>query len=111
MAMMPRRVAFACAVFLLAWSASAVMAGDWYDGPFERWYDRNFYWRATRGAIYAMGNRIALSEANPEIDDGYKAPIITRDRNDMLRLRSTLPPAQWRSAYPCCYSRKPIHIR
>jgi hypothetical protein len=109
--MMPRRLVFACTVLLLAWSAPA-LAGDWYDGPEERWYDSNHYWSATRGAIYAMGNRIALSEANPEIDDGYKAHFITRDRADILRLRAAvLPPAQWRSAYPCCYSRRAIHIR
>jgi hypothetical protein len=109
--MMLRRVVFAGTALVLAWGVSPARAGDWYDGPAERWYDSNGYWRATHGAIYEMGNRIALLEANPDIDDGYKAPIITRDRADMLRLRTTLPPARWRWAVPCCYSRRPIHIR
>jgi hypothetical protein len=38
-------------------------------------------------------------------------PIITRARADILRLRATLHPARWRWASPCCYGRRPIHIR
>jgi hypothetical protein len=106
-----KRVVFAMTGLVLALSASAATAGDWYDGPAERWYDGNDRLRATHGAIYALGNRIALLEANPEIDDGYKAPIITGSRAATLRLRATLDPPQWRWASPCCYSRRPIHIR
>jgi hypothetical protein len=109
--MTTKRDAFACAGFLLALSALPAMADDWYDGPTERWYDANRHRRATHGAIYELETRIAFLEANPEIDDGYKAPIINGARADILRLRATLRPPQWRWASPCCYSRKPIHVR
>ncbi len=100
--MMRRRIVFACtALFLLAGGVSPAMADHWHSG----------YWRATHGAIYALGNRIASLEADPEIDDGYKAPIITGSRAEILRLRAALHPAQWRWASPCCYGRRPIHIR
>ena len=49
------------------------------------------HWRATRAAIYELENRIAFLEADPEIDDGYKAPIIVRARADICGLRATLP--------------------
>jgi hypothetical protein len=68
-------------------------------------------WLATHAAIYRLENRIAYLEADPAIDDGYKTPIITGARKDIRELRATLPPAHWRWASPCCYSRKPIHLR
>jgi hypothetical protein len=69
------------------------------------------HWRAAHTAIYELENRIAFLEADPEVDDGYKAPIIVRARADILGLRATLHPARWRWAVPCCYSRRPIYIR
>ncbi|MBV1699560.1 MAG: hypothetical protein KGQ47_14575 [Hyphomicrobiales bacterium] len=68
-------------------------------------------WRATHAAIYAIGNRIAFLQADPEIDDGYKGPIIVKGHADIDQLRATLRPAHWRWASPCCYSRRPISIR
>ena len=67
-------------------------------------------WRAVHGAIYDAENLIALLEANPQTDDGYKAPIIGRARADVEQLNATLPRPQWSWTNPCCYSRKPIHI-
>ena len=67
-------------------------------------------WRATHGAIYDAENLIALLEANPHTDDGYKAPIIGRARADIGWLNATLPHPQWRWTNPCCYSRAPVHI-
>jgi hypothetical protein len=94
---------FACAVLLLASGVSPAPAGQGRHG--------HGHWRATRDAIYELENRIAFLEADPEIDDGYKAPIITAARGEIRRLHATLPPAQWRWTAPCCYGRRPVHIR
>lgn len=68
-------------------------------------------WFATRHAIVERHDAIALLEANPDTDDGYKAPIITRARREIGRLQATLERPQWRYVTPCCYSRPPIRIR
>jgi len=68
-------------------------------------------WRAAREAIHELENRIARLEADPYVDDGYKAPIISGARAKIRRLHAELPTAYWRWADPCCYSRKPIRIR
>jgi len=65
----------------------------------------------TRHAIYELENMIAFLEADPQTDDGYKAPIIHKARAEIRRLQATLAPAQWRWTTPCCYSRRPISIR
>jgi hypothetical protein len=110
-----RRLFFACAALLLASGVSPATAGEpWLDGPWHHGYwhhGHGPHWRAIHGAIYESDNRIAFLEADPEIDDGYKGPIITGARADIVRLRATLHPAHWRWASPCCYSRRPIHIR
>jgi hypothetical protein len=62
---------------------------------------------AVHCGIYDLEKRIAFLEADPEIDD----LIITGARADIRRLNATLHPPRWRWAVPCCYSRKPIHIR
>jgi hypothetical protein len=95
----------ACVAIVLACSVPPAAAGQsWQHG-------HHGYWRATHAAIYELENRIAYLEADPAIDDGYKAPIITRARGDVETLRATLRPAHWRWASPCCYGRRPIHIR
>jgi hypothetical protein len=66
------------------------------------------HWRVTHGAIYASENRIAFLEADPEIDDGYKAPIITRARADILRLRATLHPARCAGLVPAATAAGPF---
>ncbi len=68
-------------------------------------------WRAAHHAIYAAENLIAVLQANPQADDGYKGPIITRARAEILRLQAALGRPQWRWPTPCCYSRRPIYIR
>jgi len=100
-----KRAGAAIVVLLLAAvgsQATAEEAGHWVQ------VDR---WRETHEAIYALENRIAMLEANPQVDDGYKAPIISRARADIRRLRATLPRAHWQWVVPCCYSRKHIYIR
>jgi hypothetical protein len=107
-AMKKRNAVLAYAVLILAWIASPATAGEhWRSGHGGHWGN----WRATHNVIYQLGNSIALLEADPEIDDGYKAPIITGARAEIMRLRASLPPARWRWTVPCCYSRRPIHIR
>jgi hypothetical protein len=104
-AMTTRLAVFACAALVLGGSgapANAGQSGRWGHGE---------HWRATRHAIYELENEIALLEADPAIDDGYRAPVIARARADIFRLRATLHPALWRWTVPCCYSRRPIYIR
>ncbi len=100
-----RRAFFPFAALWLASMASPAAAGQsWrFHHPVDWWW--------THEVIYDLQNRIALLEANPETDDGYRAPIITRDRAAVRRLHATLGPAEWRWTTPCCYSRRPIHIR
>lgn len=95
---------FAWVALLLACSISPAPAGQHRRGGFG-------HWRATHGAIYQLENRIAYLEADPEIDDDYKAPIIAAARAEIFRLRAALPPAHWRWVTPCCYGRRPIRIR
>ena len=97
---MPRSLLL-CSVLLFACIGSPAIA----------WEDENSDWFATRHAIYELENMIAFLEADPQTDDGYKAPIITKARAEIRRLQATLGPPQWRWTTPCCYSRKPIYIR
>jgi hypothetical protein len=99
-----RLAVFACAVLSLACLGSTAEAG-------QHWRWSHGYWRTTYETIYQLQNEIALLEADPAVDDGYKAPIISRARADVIKLRATLPPARWRWTVPCCYSRRPIYIR
>ncbi|MGO9703199.1 MAG: hypothetical protein ACLPX7_28525 [Xanthobacteraceae bacterium] len=103
--MMIRLAVFACAVFSLTCIGSPAEAGQ------HHWRWSHGYWRETREAISQLENQVARLEADPAVDDGYKAPIITRTRADILKLRATLPAARWRWTDPCCYSRKAIYIR
>lgn len=61
--------------------------------------------------IAGLTNLIARLEANPDIDDGYKGPIITKARAKILKLRAELGLQHPVWPTPCCYSRKPIFIR
>jgi len=98
----------ACTAGLAAGIGTPATAGQyWYSGH----SDHGGHWRETHRAIYQLENLIALLEANPATDDGYKAPIITRARADIMRLRATLDRSRWRWTTPCCYSRRTIYIR
>jgi hypothetical protein len=99
------RIALVLSALLLAGSATPSMAYDWLRRP------HSYEWRDVHRAIYELNKRIAFLEADPEIDEGYKAPIIRQLRADIARLRATLDPADWEWATPCCYERPPIHIR
>jgi hypothetical protein len=105
-AMTARFAIFACsALLLVAGLESPATAGQLWSR------NHGGHWRETRHAIYELENRIAFLEADPEIDDGYKAPIITGARAAVFKLRRTLRPPEWRWVNACCYSRRPIHIR
>jgi hypothetical protein len=70
----------------------------------------NDYW-CTRDAIYHRTKLIALLEADPEVDEAVKGPQITAARAEIHVLQAKLGAPQWNWPTPCCYSRKPIHIR
>jgi len=95
----------ACTVGLVAGMGTPATAGQYWDS------EHGGQWRETHRAIYQLENLIALLEADPATDDGYKAPIITRARADIMRLRATLDRPRWRWSTPCCCSHRPIYIR
>lgn len=68
------------------------------------------YW-CIRDAIYEDTRLIARLEADPEIDEGIKGPQILAARADIHRLRALLGPLQFEGPEPCCYGRRPLHIR
>jgi hypothetical protein len=101
-------IVVACTVGLVAGIGTPATAGQyWSSDPGSH----GGHWRETHRAIYRLENLIALLEADPATDDGFKAPIITRARADIRRLRATLDRSRWRWTTPCCYSRRPIYIR
>jgi hypothetical protein len=109
------RLVSLCLVLGFAFAAAPARAGDLWgcsDTP---------YW-CTRDAIYAQFRRIARLEANPDVDEGVKGPLITAARAEIHRLRATLsepPPHAWATIgtplregpWTCCYTRKPLHLR
>jgi hypothetical protein len=98
------RLALLCGVLALAVVGPPARAGDF--GPL----DGQCYW-CVRDAIYDRVNLIAHLEANPDVDEGVKGPAITTARGEIHDLRATIgpPPREWPT--PCCYARKPLHIR
>jgi hypothetical protein len=72
--------------------------------------DPECYW-CIRNAIYQNVKPINHLEANPDIDDAVKGPQIVAARADIHRLRRLLGPVQDFAAEPCCYSRRPLHVR
>jgi hypothetical protein len=102
-----RHVVFAWCALLVAAGVSPAMGQDYWYG----YWHQSPRWRVVDGAIYQLNNRIAFLEADPDIDDGYKGPIISGVRRDIRRLNGTLRAARWEWPTPCCYGRRPIHIR
>ena len=64
-----------------------------------------------RDAIYADISAINRLEANPDIDEAVKAPLIVAARADIHRLRRLLGPLVPTAPTPCCYARKPLYVR
>jgi hypothetical protein len=109
------RLVSLCLVLGFAFAAAPARAGDlWGCGDTPYW--------CTRDAIYAQFRRIARLEADPDVDEGVKGPLITAARAEIHRLRATLsepPPHAWATIgtplregpWTCCYTRKPLHLR
>jgi hypothetical protein len=111
------RLVSLCVVLALAFVAAPApaRAGDFWG------CSDTAYW-CTRDAIYAQFKLIARLEANPDVDDGVKGPLITAARAEIHRLRATIsepPPHAWTTiasplrdgTTPCCYARKPLYLR
>ena len=64
---MPRSLLLCCALLFACIGSPAIA-----------WEDENGDWLATRHAIYELEKLITFLEADPQTDDGYKAPIITK---------------------------------
>jgi hypothetical protein len=64
-----------------------------------------------RDAIYADTKLIAHLEANPDVDEAFKGPIVLAARADVHRLRKILGPGERIRAAPCCYFRKRLYVR
>ena len=64
-----------------------------------------------RDAIYANTRLIAHLEANPDVDEAFKGPIVLNARADIHYWRRVLGPGVRISAAPCCYSRKRMYVR
>jgi hypothetical protein len=102
-------------VLAFAFAAAPARAGDSWG------CSDTAYW-CTRDAIYAQFKLIARLEADPDVDDGVKGPLITAARAEIHRLRATIsdpPPHAWATIgtplregpAPCCYTRKPLYLR
>ena len=98
------RILSLCALFVCAAVVSPARAGDFAQPGAWSYWD-------IRDAIYARVNLIAHLEANPEIDDGVKGPLITAAHAEIHELRDMLGPPAAESFTPCCYARKPLYIR
>jgi hypothetical protein len=111
------RLVSLCVVLAFAFAAAPALAraGDWWG------CSDTAYW-CTRDAIYAQFKLIARLEADPDVDEGVKGPMITSARAEIHRLRATIsdpPPHAWATIgtplregpAPCCYTRKSLHLR
>lgn len=105
--MTSHRVLFLSSALLLAAGALPATAGEYWQ--LYRHHDR--HWHTVHRSIYGLEHRIAVLEANPEIDDADKGPLISGARADIRGLNAKLDPPRWRWAAPCCYSRKPVRLR
>src|SRR3974390_3031738 len=98
-----RRRTWILGVFLLALGVLPAAAEDWSAPPRDQ--------PGARWAIYQLENRIAYLEADPDMDDVYKAYVIAQARREIRRLRATLMPARWPWLTTCCYSRPTLYLR
>ena len=93
-----------CFVFVLVAITILARAGDFFqEGVLCYW--------CIRDAIYEDTKLIAHLEANPDVEDAVKGPIIFAAHADIHRLRRLIGPIGDTGAFPCCYSRRPIYVR
>jgi hypothetical protein len=93
-----------CFVFVLVAITIPARAGDFIQEGVP------CYW-CVRDAIYENTKLIAHLEANPDVDDAIKGPIIFAAHADIHRLHRLIGPIGDTGAFPCCYSRRPIYVR
>jgi hypothetical protein len=86
-------------------------ATDLWVGAYPPPLDEVFCAECIRDAIYADTKLIAHLEANPDVDEAFKGPIVLAARADVQRLRKILGPGERISAAPCCYFRKRLYVR
>jgi hypothetical protein len=98
------RLSFTALALACGLSPAFADGWNWHADHADRWY-------AVRHDIYELENQIALLEADPQMDDGFRAPIIASARRHIRWLQAKIAPAYWRWTDPCCYSRRPIHVR
>ena len=102
-------------VLAFAFAAAPAGAGD-------SWGCTDTVYWCTRDAIYVQFKLIARLEADPDVDEGVKGPLITAARAEIHRLRATIsepPPYAWATIgtplregrAPCCYTRKSLYLR
>jgi hypothetical protein len=96
-------ILFLCGVLAAVTLASPAMAGC--EGLADH------CWLHAHRVIYHMENHIAYLEANPNVDDGYKGPVITHLRRKIFHIRAAIGERWPHWPTPCCYSRRPIYIR
>jgi hypothetical protein len=101
------RVILPMSALFVAINALPAAAGDCC--RLYRHHDR--HWHEVHRGIYEQGNRIALLQADPNIDHDDKGPVMTAARTEIRRLSATLRPPEWRWTVPCCYRRKPVLVR
>jgi hypothetical protein len=94
-------------------AGSPARAGDYvyFGGYCYRYDDAQACFRHAQHAIYHKQNLIAHLEANPDVDDGYKAAVIPWVRAKVHYLRQFTGVRRHWWPTPCCYSRQPIYIR
>src|SRR5258708_34390882 len=109
------RLVALCGVLVFAFAAVPARAGDLWGCT------DTAYW-GTRDAIYQEFELIARLEANPDVDEGVKGPLIAAARAEIRRLRATIsdpPPDAWpplgsplREWQPprCFYTRKRVYL-
>jgi hypothetical protein len=97
------RTVLLCSLLALVCGVSPALAGC--NEPTDQ------CWGHKHHRITHMENRIAYLEADPDVDDGDKGPVIDHLRRKIMRTRAAIGPRWPHWPSPCCYSRKPIHIR
>jgi hypothetical protein len=107
------RISAACLlVFSLAAIAGRAQAADLWVGAYAPPLPVEvFCAECIRDAIYADTKLIDHLEANPDVDEAFKGPIILAARADVHHLRKILGPGERISAAPCCYFRKRLYVR
>jgi hypothetical protein len=106
------RISAVCLVASLTAICRPAQAADLWVGTYAPLVEvEAFCSSCIRDAIYADTKLIAHLEANPDVNEAFKGPIVLAARADVHRLRKILGPGERISAAPCCYFRKRLYVR